>query len=95
MERRLSRLRASTCAAFSGVPTLGIGENLLSDLLLPLDRSTCFKRRRMIEFKHFLGFDMFFILWTNFELNSPVFIGVLVPTHRVFGILTNISPTRF
>jgi hypothetical protein len=93
--RRLSRLRASTCAAFNGVPTLRIGGNLLSDLILPLDHSACFKRRRMIEFKRRLGFDVFFVLWTKFELNSPVFIGVLVPTRRGFGILTNLSPTQF
>jgi hypothetical protein len=49
----------------------------------------------MIEFKHRLGFDMFFVLWTKFELNSLVSVGVLVPTHRGFGILTNLSPTRF
>jgi hypothetical protein len=85
------------CAAFNGVPTLRIGGggDLLSDLLLPLDRSTCFKRRRMIEFKRRLGFDVFFILRTKFEHNSQVFIWVLVPTRRGFGILTNLSPTRF
>jgi hypothetical protein len=49
----------------------------------------------MIEFKHRLMFDVFFILRTKFELNSPVFIGVLVPMPRGFGILTNLSPTRF
>jgi hypothetical protein len=75
MVRWLGRLRASTCVAFNGVLTLRIGGNLLSDLLLPLDRSTCFKRRRMIEFKRCLGFDVFFALQTKFELNSPVFIG--------------------
>jgi hypothetical protein len=93
MVRQLDRLRASMCAAFNGVPTLRIGGNLLSDILLPLDRSTCFKRWRMIEFKHRLGFDVFFILRTKFELNSSVFIGVLVLTHRGFSILTNLSPT--
>jgi hypothetical protein len=49
----------------------------------------------MLEFKRLLGFDVFFILRTKFELNSPVFIGVLVPMRRGFGILTNLSPTRF
>jgi hypothetical protein len=49
----------------------------------------------MIEFKRRLGFDVFFVLQTKFELNSPVFIGVLVPTRRGFGILTNLSPTQF
>jgi hypothetical protein len=49
----------------------------------------------MIEFKRHLGFDMFFALWTKFELNSPVFIGVLVPTRKGFSILTNLSPSRF
>jgi hypothetical protein len=49
----------------------------------------------MIEFKCRLGFDVFFVLQTKFELNSPVFIGVLVPMRRGFGILTNLSPTRF
>jgi hypothetical protein len=83
------------CAAFNGVLTLRIGGNILSDLLLLLDRSTCFKRRRMIKFKRSLGFNVFFVLRTKFELNSPVFIGVLVPTRRGFGILTNQSPTRF
>jgi hypothetical protein len=49
----------------------------------------------MIEFKHRLGFNVFFVLRTKFELNSSVFIGGLVPTHRGFGILTNLSPTQF
>jgi hypothetical protein len=49
----------------------------------------------MIKFKRRLGFDVFFVLQTKFELNSLVFMGVLVPTHRGFGILTNLSPTRF
>jgi hypothetical protein len=49
----------------------------------------------MIEFKHRLGLDVFFVLRTKFELNSLVFIGVLVPTRRGFGILTNLSPTQF
>jgi hypothetical protein len=93
--RQLGRLRASTCAAFNGVPTLRIGGNLLSDLLLPLDHSACFKRRWMIEFKGRLGFNMFFTLQIKFELNSPVFIMVLVPMRRGFGILTNLSPTQF
>jgi hypothetical protein len=95
MVRRLGRLRALTCAALNGVPTLRIGGNLLSDHLLPLDCSTCFKERQMIEFKHRLGFNVFFVLRTKFELNSSVFIGGLVPTHRGFGILTNLSPTQF
>jgi hypothetical protein len=49
----------------------------------------------MIEFKCRLGFDVFFVLQTKFELNSLVFIGVLVPTRRGFGILTNLFPTLF
>jgi hypothetical protein len=30
----------------------------------------------MIEFKRRLGFDVFFVLRTKFELNNPVFIEV-------------------
>jgi hypothetical protein len=45
----------------------------------------------MIEFESRLGFDVFFILLTKFELNSPVFIGVIAPTHRGLGDLTNLS----
>jgi hypothetical protein len=49
----------------------------------------------MIKFKRRLGFDVLFTLRTKFELNSLVFVGVLVPMRRGFGILTNLSPTRF
>jgi hypothetical protein len=31
----------------------------------------------------------------KFDELGPLYIGVLVPTHRGFGILTNLSPTRF
>jgi hypothetical protein len=48
----------------------------------------------MIEFKSRLGFCVFFIYWTKFELNSPVFIGVFTPTRRGLGDLTNISLSR-
>jgi hypothetical protein len=49
----------------------------------------------MIELKHHPGFDVFFTLQTKFELNSPISIGVLLPTRRGFNILTNVSPTQF
>jgi hypothetical protein len=45
----------------------------------------------MIEFDSHLGFGVFFILQTKFELNSPVFIGVFAPTRRGLGDLTNLS----
>jgi hypothetical protein len=45
----------------------------------------------MIEFESRLGFGVFFILLTKFELNSPVFIGVIAPTHRGLGDLTDLS----
>jgi hypothetical protein len=35
------------------------------------------------------------ILWAKFDELGPLYIGLLVPTHRGFGILTNLSPTRF
>jgi hypothetical protein len=44
-----------------------------------------FKRWRMIEFESHLGFGVFFVLRTKFELNSPVFIGDFAPTCRGFG----------
>jgi hypothetical protein len=34
-------------------------------------------------------------LRAKFDELRPLYIGVLVPTHRGFGILTNLSPTRF
>jgi hypothetical protein len=37
---------------------------------------------------------VFFIYWTKFELNSPVFIEVFTPTCRGLGDLTNISLSR-
>jgi hypothetical protein len=48
----------------------------------------------MIEFKSRLGFGVFFVLWTKFELNSPLFIGVFTPTHRGLEDLTNLSLSR-
>jgi hypothetical protein len=48
----------------------------------------------MIEFESHLGFGVFIILRTKFELNSPVFIGVFTPTHRGLGDLTNLSLRR-
>jgi hypothetical protein len=45
----------------------------------------------MIEFESCLGFGMFFILQTKFELNSLVFIGVFAPTRRGLEDLTNLS----
>jgi hypothetical protein len=48
----------------------------------------------MIEFESRLGFDVFFILQTKFELNSQVFIGVFTPTRRGLGDLTNLSLSR-
>jgi hypothetical protein len=38
---------------------------------------------------------MFFVLWTKFELNSPVFMGVFAPTRRGLGDLTNIFLVGF
>jgi hypothetical protein len=34
-------------------------------------------------------------LWAKFDELGPLYIGLLVPTRRGFGILTNLSPTRF
>jgi hypothetical protein len=34
-------------------------------------------------------------LWATFDELGPLYIGVLVPMRRGFGILTNLSPTRF
>jgi hypothetical protein len=34
-------------------------------------------------------------LWAKFDELGPLYIGVLVPMRRGFGILTNLSPTRF
>jgi hypothetical protein len=48
----------------------------------------------MIEFDSHLGFGVFFILQTKFELNNPVFIGVFAPTRRGLGDLTNLSLSR-
>jgi hypothetical protein len=48
----------------------------------------------MIEFESRLGFGVFFILWTKFELNSQVFIGVFAPTRRGLEDLTNLSISR-
>jgi hypothetical protein len=45
----------------------------------------------MIEFKSRLGFDVLFVLWTKFEVNSPIFIGVFAPAHRGLRDLTNLS----
>jgi hypothetical protein len=45
----------------------------------------------MIKFKSHLGFGVFFILRTKFELNSPVFILVFTPMHRGLRDLTNLS----
>jgi hypothetical protein len=45
----------------------------------------------MIKFESRLGFTVFFILRTKFELNSPVFIVVFAPTCRGPGDLTNLS----
>jgi hypothetical protein len=48
----------------------------------------------MIEFERRLRFDVFFVLQTKFELNSPVFMGVFSPTRRGLRDLTNISLSR-
>jgi hypothetical protein len=48
----------------------------------------------MIEFESHLGFNMFFVLQTKFELNSLVFIGVFTPTRRGLRDLTNLSLSR-
>jgi hypothetical protein len=48
----------------------------------------------MIEFESRLGFGVFFILQTKFELNSQVFIGVFTPTRRGLRDLTNLSLSR-
>jgi hypothetical protein len=48
----------------------------------------------MIEFKSHLGFGVFFVLRTKFELNILVFIGVFAPTHRGLEDLTNLSLSR-
>jgi hypothetical protein len=48
----------------------------------------------MIELENHLGFGIFFVLRTKFELNSPVFIGVFAPTSRGLGDLTNLSLSR-
>jgi hypothetical protein len=37
---------------------------------------------------------MFFDLWTKFKLDSPIFLGVLAPTRRGIGNLTNLSLSR-
>jgi hypothetical protein len=34
-------------------------------------------------------------LWAKFDELGPQYIGLLVPTRRGFGILTNLSLTRF
>jgi hypothetical protein len=34
-------------------------------------------------------------LWAKFDELEPLYIGALVPMRRGFGILTNLSPTRF
>jgi hypothetical protein len=34
-------------------------------------------------------------LWAKFDELGPLYIGVLVPMRRGFGILTNLSPTQF
>jgi hypothetical protein len=34
-------------------------------------------------------------LWAKFDELGPLYIGLYVPTHRGFGILTDPSPTRF
>jgi hypothetical protein len=44
----------------------------------------------MIECESRLGFGVFFILRTKFELNSPIFIGVFALTHRGLRDLTNL-----
>jgi hypothetical protein len=49
----------------------------------------------MIEFESCLGFGVFIIVRTKFELNSPVFIGVFAPTHIGLRGLTNLSLRRF
>jgi hypothetical protein len=48
----------------------------------------------MIECESRLGFNVFFILQTKFELNSSVFIGVFTPTRRGLRDLTNLSHSR-
>jgi hypothetical protein len=48
----------------------------------------------MIEFESRLGFGVFFVLRTKFELNSQVFIGVVAPMCRGLGDLTNLSLSR-
>jgi hypothetical protein len=45
----------------------------------------------MIEFESHLVFGMFFILYTKFEINSLVFIGVFASTCRGLRDLTNLS----
>jgi hypothetical protein len=45
----------------------------------------------MIEFESHLVFGVFFILYTKFEINSLVFIGVFASTRRRLGDLTNLS----
>jgi hypothetical protein len=43
--------------------------------------------------------DVLLALWLGFvgkfDMLGPLYIGLLVPTRRGFGILTNLSPTRF
>jgi hypothetical protein len=33
-------------------------------------------------------------VWAKFDELGPLYIGLYIPTHRGFGILTNLSPTR-
>jgi hypothetical protein len=48
----------------------------------------------MIKFESCLGFGVFFVLRTKFELNSPVFLGVFAPMRRGLRDLTNLSLSR-
>jgi hypothetical protein len=93
--RRLSSSSTSMSAA-SGAPPARRSSPTAS-LWAPLAPWPLNCLREVANQAHVVTFSLRYgsDLWAKFNELGPLYIGLLVPTHRGFGILTNLSPTRF
>jgi hypothetical protein len=69
-------------------------ETFLATSSCPFTDPTASRDGGMIELESLLGFHVFFILRTKFELYGPVFIGVFTHMRRGLRDLTNLSLSR-
>jgi hypothetical protein len=93
--RRLGLSSTSMSVAFEAPPATGSSPTASSWAPLAPWPLNCLQE--VVNRAHAVTFSLRYGsgLWAKFDELGPLYIGLLVSTCRGFGILTNVSPTRF